>query len=598
MIRRIWSVTLILLLYLPVCGQNEVIDISRLDYSGNIRFLPDVDGKVVIEKSFYQYLLPGPGRDEIPVFPGWPVTVGGANERGGAFGHLDEDNSLEIIYPAGLALYAFNVDGSTVVGWPQTLDNPTDGSAAWGDIDGDGVGEVVVTTHQNATFAIGSIYAFEGDGSLVPGFPIATEGGAVRTPALADLDLDGALEIIVTVRNWPDGFVFVYRGDGTIYPGWPQRMDYVPGSAVAVGDINGDEIPEIVTESYYRLHAYSADGVLLPGFPYLPGENRVFSYSTPILADLDGDGNREIICGDHSIGDGTGAVHIVRHNGISLPDWPRFTASWVYAPPSVGDIDSDGELDVVAGDQTLSSTAVNKIYAWTAMTGEAIPGFPVEEVFGINSQIILADLDGDGQIELMADDNTSDGKYAGYNHDGTVIEGWPLPVDGSTFYINPFVADINNDGMMAISGGGYNQDEAISNFFLWDPGIEYITELAPLPVLQFNTRRSGVYGDTLMVGLPVYNDKVEKSWTIGPNPASDYIFINFSGQKENYLQGNIDVSIFNSQGELFYIQKIFPGNNRLLINISGFPPGIYLVKVSGKDLYGVVKIIKTSRTSS
>jgi hypothetical protein len=587
MINRICAIAVILLQYFPVWGQNEVVDISRLNYSGNIRFFADVDGKVVVEKSFSRYLDPGHGRDDIPVFPGWPVTVGGSNERGGAFGHLDEDISMEIIYPAGLSLYAYNVDGSVADGWPQALDNPTDGSAAYGDIDGDGLGEIVVTTHQNATFAIGSIYAFRGDGSLVEGFPVATEGGAVRTPALADLDLDGALEIVVTIRNWPDGFVSVYRGDGTIYPGWPQRMDYVPGCAVAVGDITGDEIPEIVTESYYRLHAYSADGVLLPGFPYLPGENRVFSYSTPVLADLDGDGNREIICGDHSIGDGTGAVHIVRHNGLSLPDWPKFTASWVYAPPSVGDINGDGRLDVVAGDQTLSSTPVNKLYAWTAMTGEVLPGFPIEEVYGVNSQIILADLDGDEQIELMADDNTSNGKYAGYNHDGTVMEGWPLPVDGSTFYINPFVADINNDGMMAISGGGYNQDEAITNFFLWDPGVKYDAELAPLPVLQYNTRRSGVYGDTLMVGLPVYNDKVEKSWTISPNPASGLINLVNSGNHQNAF----DISIFNSAGKVVYHNKYGAGGEITRIDLSGFHSGIYWLRISSYSASETHKLI-------
>ena len=84
-------------------------------------------------------------------------------------------------------------------------------------------------------------------------------------------------------------------------------MDYVPGSEVAVGDINGDEIPEIITESAYYLHAYTPGGTLMPGFPYSPGPDRVFSYSTPVLADLDEDGNREIICGDHSQTDGSGA---------------------------------------------------------------------------------------------------------------------------------------------------------------------------------------------------------------------------------------------------------------------------------------------------
>jgi signal transduction histidine kinase len=67
------------------------------------------------------------------------------------------------------------------------------------------------------------------------------------------------MEIIVELRNWPNGFVCVYHGDGTIKQGWPAAMDYIPASAVAVGDITGDGIPESslprVWESFYKVDA-------------------------------------------------------------------------------------------------------------------------------------------------------------------------------------------------------------------------------------------------------------------------------------------------------------------------------------------------------
>ena len=580
MINRICAFTILLSLTFPVLGQNKVVDISDLNYSGKIRLFPDVEGKVVVGKSLSQYISESK-RDDITVFPGWPVTMAGTNESGGVYCHLDDDDQLEIIYPVGNRLYAFNTDGTAVDGWPQQLDYPTDGTAAYGDIDGDGEGEIVVTTHQIASFAVGSVYAFEKDGTNVPGFPVSTEGGGIRTPALGDLNLDRALEIIITVRNWPEGFVYVFKGDGTVYPNWPQRMDYVPASSAAVGDIDGDDIPEIVTESYYRLHAYKTDGTLMPGFPYLPGENRVFSYSTPVLADIDGDGNREIICGDHSVSDGTGAVHIVRSNGMSLPDWPRLTASWIYAPPSVADINGDGLFDVVIGDQSLSTSPANKIYAWTAMTADTLPGFPVTGVFGINCQIILADIDGDQQIELIADDNSSDGKYAGFNHDGSVISGWPLEVDGSTFYINPFVTDINNDGIAAISGGGYNQDESIINLYLWNTGMAFKTESSPLPTLQYNTRRNGVYGDTLMVGIPVIENFKAENWSLAPNPASDHVFLyNSASNLNRKKQKEICISLYNSSGTLV-LSHNYLSDNQIELKLSGISPGIYYIKISG-----------------
>lgn len=576
MIYRICAFSVILILNLSAGGQNRVTGISLLNYTGEIRYVPDVMGFVVVADnlnlSVDQKQIQ---RDEIILFPGWPVSIGGSNERGGVYANLDGDEDFELIYPAGTMLYALNIDGTAVEGWPRQLDHPTDGSAAFGDIDGDGAGEIVVTTHENATFAIGSVYAFETDGTMVTGFPVATEGGGIRTPALSDLDLDGALEIVMTVRKWPDGFVYVFKGDGTMFPGWPQRMDYVPGSAAAAGDIDGDDYPEIIAESYYRLHAYNRFGDLLPGFPYLPGENRVFSYSTPVLADLDEDGNREIICGDHSIGDGTGAVHIVRYNGLSLPDWPRFTVSWVYGPPSVADIDGNGLLDVAVGDQTLSETPVNRIYAWTAMTGEALPGFPVENVHGINSQILLADVDGDGMVELITDDNTSNGKYAGFNHDGTVAEGWPLSLDGTTFFINPFVTDINFDGTLDISGAGYIVGAGLTNVYLWNTGKDYVEENNPLPILQYNTRRNGVFGDTLMVGIRDNEVKMTGEWSLSPNPARNIVSVN---PPTGHSGNPVNITLFNSSGNKYFTQD-YKENPPYLINLTGFPPGIYYLKI-------------------
>lgn len=556
--------------------------------------MPDVEGKVVINEGFINYLSASEARDALPVFPGWPVSRPGANERGGVYGNLDDDPELELVYPAGAALYAFNTDGSDVAGWPQALDYPTDGAASFGDIDGDGIGEIVVTTHQTGTFAIGTIYAFEINGTNVTGFPVATVGGGVRTPVLADLDGDGALEIVIAVRNWPEGLIYAYRGDGTIFPGWPQRMDYVPGSDVAVGDITGDDIPEVIAESYYGLHAFTYDGYLMDGFPYMPDTGRVFSYSTPVLADIDGDGNREIICGDHSIINGTGGIHIVKNDGTALDGWPKTTNSWVYGPPSVGDINGDGLLDIAVGDQTLSTTPVNRIYAWTAETGAPLPGFPIEDIAGINSQIILADIDGDDQIELICDDNTPDGKYSGYNHDGTIMEDWPLPVDGSTFFINPMVVDINLDGMMAISGGGFDEGTGNINLYLWNAGVEYNSELAVLPILQYNTRHNGVYGDTLMVGIKEIQGENSGRWQLYPNPATTYL--NLFQFDYPVIAEDVLVEIYNSSGTAIYKKNIRINSQEFRFDLTEYPSGIYWLNVKSSDsVPEMIYFIKLSR---
>jgi PKD repeat protein len=474
-------------------AQSKVVNISELHFKNESLFIPDVNGKVLITEKYFQALSDSKLDITIEVFPNWPVTYNGNSTRGGICCNMDADEDLEVVYCIGQKVYAFNIDGSIVDGWPQQMTLPPNGAPAFGDVDGDGQDEVVVSVATAGTGSNGRIYVFEKDGSTTIGFPLSLLGGATKTPVLADINGDGALEIIVEERDYPDGYMGVYYGNGTSVPGFPALMDYIPGSAAAVGDINGDGIPEIIGESYYSVVAFDINGNMLDGFPYTLGSDRVFSYSSPVLADLDGDGNREIIVGDHSLSAGNGAVHVITHEGTAFPGWPKFTSNWIYGPPSIGDIDGDGSLDIAVGDQVLSGSPATKVYAWD-VDGNMLDGWPSENVWSINNQIILADIDGDNQIELMWDDNTNDGKYLGYNHDGSPMEGWPLEVNSSTFFMNPVIADVNNDGVTDICGGGIDIGGTYDcSIYLWDADAEMHPELNVLSVLQYNNRHDGVY---------------------------------------------------------------------------------------------------------
>jgi len=482
-------------------SQKSVIHIDDLKTNIPLHFLADVDGKVLIESDLFGEVMNSDKLDPIDVYPNWPISQNGASNRGGVYCNLDDEPNLEIIYNVGQKVFAWKMNGAEVPGWPVSISLPQYGAPAYGDIDGDGEGEIVVSG-RNVTGSTGRVFAFEKDGSTVSGFPITLLGGPTKTPTLADLNGDNILEIIVAERDYPDGYVGAYYGDGSAFPGFPVMMDYIPGSAVAVGDITGDNIPEIIAESYYSIFAIDINGNILDGFPFTPGNDRVFSYSTPVLADLDNDGKREIIAGDHNLS-GNGAIHILTYDGSIFPGWPKYTSYWIYGPPAVGDIDGDGNLDIAVGDQVLSGTPSNRVYVWDK-DGNFLPGWPTTPINAINNQILLVDLDGDNQIELMWDDNSSAGIYLGYNHDGTVMDGWPLNVEGSTFFINPFVTDINNDGIMDLSGAGVDISSGDGNYYLWNVNETYDEELAILPVLQYNVQHDGVYRDASVLNAGFY----------------------------------------------------------------------------------------------
>ncbi len=497
-IRR-FCLCFVLLYLIPGLVTARVVDWSEVSFPPGIRALPDVCGKVNVDDAL---LLGSTPLDRGPVvaYPDWPQLESGSSDRGGIYCNLDADPELELVYCSSNRVFAWNIDATDVPGWPLYVTGYPFGAPAYGDIDGDGIGDIVVSTRIGAGND-GRLYAFEADGTVKSGFPVTTTGGATKTPTLGDLDADGALEIVIEERAYPTGYVCVYSGDGSVYPGWPQELDYVPGSAAAVGDITGDGVPEIIAESYYHLYAYDTAGNLLSGFPVSPGSGRVFSYSTPVLADMDGDGVREILCGDHSSGAGNGAVHVIRNDGTPLPGWPRYVSYWIYGPVAVGDIDGDGNPDVAVGDQVLAGSPVNMVYGWDA-TGANLTGFPITSLWAVNSQIILVDLDGDDQVELMFDDNTGNNRYMGYNHDGTPMAGWPLPMQGSSFFNNPLAVDINQDGGLDLSGAG-GVSTTSTYFYLWDANAPVNPAKSYLPILQYNVRHDGVYNPPGTAGIAV-----------------------------------------------------------------------------------------------
>lgn len=247
-------------------------------------------------------------------------------------------------------VYAWHADGSMVKGWPQATGGAMNSTPAVADLDGDGRLEVVVGSGDS------KVYAWHADGSVVAGWPHGTGGIVTSSPAIANIDGDQRLEVVIGSR---DGQVYAWHHDGSLVTGWPQATGGVVNAAVAIADLGGDGTLEvIVSSSDAKVYAWHATGTVMVGWPQDAGGK---VGSSPAIADLDGDGMLEIL-----VGADDGRLHAWHADGTLVAGWPqRLATQFVDSSPVIADVNGDGTLEVVIGSGPGDLYGEGDVYVWS-----------------------------------------------------------------------------------------------------------------------------------------------------------------------------------------------------------------------------------------
>jgi hypothetical protein len=243
---------------------------------------------------------------------------------------------------------------------------------------------------------------------LSPASPVPVGRGAGAL-ALVDVDRDGHLDIVskyLLTRN-----VALHLGDGRGHfasaPASPVNLVYEPG-AMAVADLNGDGAVDLVIASrdaaHEDIHVLPGDG--RGGFP----PNAASSYSvsaasqyykpTVRILDVNGDARLDIVTANGRrntveilLGDGAGGFAAGRV--VTLEPSLDFHAF------AVGDVDGDGHVDLVTTSSALGAVEDRLL----VRPGDGLGGFrdggPSARVAAGSRAAVLAQLNGDHLFDLV-----------------------------------------------------------------------------------------------------------------------------------------------------------------------------------------------------
>ncbi len=377
------------------------------------------------------------GAGPAPLPAGGPWARHGANTM--ALSDVDADGDLDLFwgdfFEAGLLFIentgtcvAASLRGEPV---PFPLEDPvrTSGYNAptFGDVDGDGdldllVGVLGGAFNPNTSTVENLLYLTQGDGGR---FQLETrtflsqlDVGSESIPVLVDVDADGDLDLLVGNRVDPEELT-VSRIRLLENVGGPAAPSFRSGGALdlgdrfhsvpAFGDLDGDGDLDVLLGSWDpELQLLENRGtattprleVADPAIVRLPrGSNAV-----PALGDLDADGDLDLL-----VGEASGSVNYFENTGSR--DTPRFELrTEEYLGIDVGrrsfpllvDVDGDGDLDLSIGTEAAGIVYYeNRGNATEAAFAEAPSPFPAPEELPALSAPAMGDIDADGRVELI-----------------------------------------------------------------------------------------------------------------------------------------------------------------------------------------------------
>ncbi len=375
-----------------------------------------------------------------PVPGGVPGLERGSMRHGAntlAFGDIDGDGDVDLFwgdyFEAGVLLIENRSDGCTMpnmrgapVQFPRGTPVLTSGYNAptFGDVTGNGLPDlllgVIGGSYSPRTTAVDNLLLItqrtRGEFALTTRRLIRTiDVGSEAMPVLADLDGDGDLDLLVGNKIAPDtdttGTITWFENVGSVTaPSYVERgllpvrgeFHYAP----AVADLDGDGLKDLVLGTWRDVVQWWRNTGTRNNPSYTLANSALItltrgSNTAPTFADLDGDGDQDMM-----VGEASGQLNFYRNVGTRLV--PRFElVSDVFQEIDVGrrsvpvfaDLDGDGRTDLLLGSED------GGVQLWRNVSNASevrfVRGDNLAIPTGTFSSVAVGDLDGDGDLDIV-----------------------------------------------------------------------------------------------------------------------------------------------------------------------------------------------------
>ena len=306
--------------------------------------------------------------------------------------------------PAVVGVLLGNGDGTFQAALPYGSGGYGAYSVAVGDVNGDGKLDLVVgNLTSSSTGPEGGVAVLlgNGDGTFQAAVPYDSGGEAAESVALADVNGDGKLDILVanicasptacgTAQSSQGGVgVLLGNGDGTFRPVVTYDSGGYAADSLAVADVNGDGKPDLLvfnidnangensTSGSVGVLLGNGDGTFQAAVTYItggPGGN----VGSVTVADVNGDGKLDLVATN-----GNSGISVLLGNGDGI-----FQAAMEYDSGgslglAVADLNGDGLPDVAVTNGAISNGLVGVLlHVGTTPTTTTVTSAPNPSFFG------------------------------------------------------------------------------------------------------------------------------------------------------------------------------------------------------------------------